>query len=398
MTAHALPLPAAKQSQSAKPRPAPAAPTKEWWVEVADNRTALESHMDAWQRLADEAVEANAFFEPALFLPALDAFKPNVHCALVYRHDPRPKQRPQLCGFFPLERRDRFKGLPVRSLRLWEHLYAFLCTPLVHREWARETLNTFFDWVDASEKPDLLDWPKIHGEGPFQHALIDVLTERRTLSFVDDMHARAFLNRGIDAESYCAAAMNHQSRKEWRRQRRRLGEQGNLETRVLHASDDVEPWIAQFLELEASGWKGLEHTALARSDADRTYFRAITRNAHAMGRLQMLGIWFNGKPIALKCNFLAQDGGFAFKIAFDESYAKSSPGVQLELDNIEELHRRPDLRWMDSCAIPGHFMINRLWKDRRTIQSIFLATSRFVGNAVVGALPMLRACKRILRA
>jgi hypothetical protein len=131
------------------------------------------------------------------------------------------------------------------------------------------------------------------------------------------------------------------------------------------------------------------------SEADRAYFRTIARNAHAQNQLQMLGIYLNDRPIALKCNFLTHDGGFAFKIAFDEAYAKSSPGVLLELDNIDELHRRPDLYWLDSCAIPGHFMINRLWKERRTIQSLVLATSRWTGNGVVGLLPMLRAAKRM---
>jgi CelD/BcsL family acetyltransferase involved in cellulose biosynthesis len=382
-----------------KAAPAPSSPLKDWWIEVAPDRSALEKHLSAWEHLAKEAVEPNAFYEPWMFLPALDTFasKTSLCHVLVYRHDPRPKQPPQLCGFFPLERRARFKGLPIRTLRLWDHPYSMLCTPLVHRDWARETLTTFFDGIAAAERPSLLDWSKIHGDGPFQQALLDVLNERRMLSFVDEVYTRALLRRGADAESYGAAAMNHQSRKEWRRQRRRLGEQGKLESRVLQTEENVEVWIDQFLDLEASGWKGQEKTALAMSDADRAYFRTIARNAHARHQLQMLGIYFNDRPIALKCNFLTQAGGFAFKIAFDEAYSKSSPGVQLELDNIEELHRRLDLQWMDSCAIPGHFMINRLWKDRRTIQSLVIAASRWTGNAVVGALPLLRALKRMCR-
>jgi hypothetical protein len=391
-------LPAVKPSANT-PRRAPSAPVKDWWIEIASDRPTLEKHIPAWERLAKDAVEPNVFYEPWMFLPGLDAFgrdrKPA--CVLVYRHDPRPKQPPQLCGFFPFERLKRFKGLPLRTLRLWDHVYGFLCTPLVHRDWARETLHALLDWIAIDERPALLDWPKIHGEGAFHQALVDVLHERRLLSFVDDVYTRALIRRGADADSYCAAAMNHLSRKEWKRQRRRLGEQGKLQTRVLQPEDDVAPWIEQFLALEASGWKGREHTALAMSDADRAYFRTIAHNAHAVGQLQMLGHYLNDAPLALKCNFLTQDGGFAFKIAFDEAYAKFSPGVQLEIDNIEELHRRPGLEWMDSCAIPGHFMISRLWKERRTIQSLVIATSRWTGNAIVGALPMLRALKRMVR-
>jgi len=398
MTVHALTPPIAKLKEIAPSIPqSGVVETRNWWLEIVSDSTGFDKHFASWEQLAKSAIEPNVFYEPWMFLPAFATFGEGVplQCAFVYRRDPRPKQKPQLCGFFPLERRSRFKGLPIRSLRLWEHLYAFLCTPLLHRDWARETLNAFFEWIATEERPSLLDLPKVSGDGPFQHALLDVLNERRMLAFTDEVYTRAAIERATDAEAYCVAAMNHLSRKEWKRQRRRLGEQGDLQTRVLQASGNAEPWIAQFLELEASGWKGKEQTALAMSEADRAYFRTIARNAHAQNQLQMLGIFLNDRPIALKCNFLAQHGGFAFKIAFDEAYAKSSPGVLLELDNIDELHRRPELRWMDSCAIPGHFMINRLWKERRTIQSLVVATSRWTGNGIVGLLPMLRACKRM---
>jgi len=378
---------------------AAAAPVKDWCVEAVADVANLPIHQNAWDRLAKEVIEPNVFYEPWMFLANVQAFAPTrpICIAFVYRHDPRPKQTPQLCGFFPFERRRWFKGLPIRSLRLLEQPLNWLRTPLVHRDWAPETLNVLFDWIAREERCSLVDWPMIHGEGPFHHALLDVLGERRMGTWVDAVYGRALIRRAADAESYCVGAMNHLSRKEWRRQRRRLAETGQLESRVLQTGDDVHRWIAQFLELEAKGWKSHENTALAQCEASRAYFQTIARNAAARGQLQMLGLFLDDRPIALKCNFLTGNGGFAFKIAFDESCARSSPGVQLELDNIDELHRRSDLHWMDSCAIPGHFMINRLWKERRTIQNLVIASSRFTGNSVVGVLPMLRAIKRMIK-
>ena len=52
---------------------------------------------------------------------------------------------------------------------------------------------------------------------------------------------------------------------------------------------------------------------------------------------------------------------------------------------------------MDSCAVPNHFMINRLWKDQRTIQHLIVSTGRRRGNLLVGLLPLLRAAKRTAR-
>src|SRR6185503_3504833 len=94
--------------------------------------------------------------------------------------------------------------------------------------------------------------------------------------------------------------------------------------------------------------------------------------------------------IAMKCNFLAGAGSFAFKIAFDETCARYSPGVLLELENIRRLHSRRELRWMDSCADSGHPMIEGLWRDRRTVETLVVSTGKGMGGLVVSALPLLK--------
>src|SRR5262249_19749962 len=156
---------------------------------------------------------------------------------------------------------------------------------------------------------------------------------------------RALLRPMASDEAYLEAAMSGGARKELRRQRRRLGELGKLESAVLEDGKDLESWVEQFLQLEASGWKGQHGTALAVHSNERNFFHAVARDAFARHRLMMLGLFLDGKPIALKCNLLMGDGAIAFKIAFDEQYARFSPGVQLALDNIALAHRRPGPRW-----------------------------------------------------
>jgi hypothetical protein len=95
----------------------------------------------------------------------------------------------------------------------------------------------------------------------------------------------------------------------------------------------------------------------------------------------------------MKANLLTGDGGFCFKICFDEEFAKHSPGVLLELENIREAHRR-GLTWMDSCADQDHPMIDRLWPERREIRTVFLSP-RWLGVASIAApLAALRRTKR----
>jgi hypothetical protein len=57
------------------------------------------------------------------------------------------------------------------------------------------------------------------------------------------------------------------------------------------------------------------------------------------------------------------------------------PGVQLELEAIHRLHRDRDIQWMDSCAEPNHAMIDHLWVERRTIQTVTVpAPGRFAAS------------------
>ena len=374
-------------------------PPRDVWVEVVHDPAGLATHLPAWDDLARSTAEPNPFFESWLLLPAVQEFgtADDILFALVYHRAAQPNKPPSLIGLFPLQRCGRSWKLPVRHLRLWQHLHSFLLTPLLRAGREREALAALLEWAAGEQGAPLLELPFVDTEGPFAQALVDVLNDQHRLAFQAECHTRALLRRAADAESYCAAAMSTGNRKELRRQRKRLAETGKLESRILAPDGDVDRWLQQFLELEATGWKGQEKTALAASEANRAFFSRAVRDGFARGQVQMLGLFLDERPIALKCNFLSGHGAIAFKICFDETLAKFSPGVQLELDNIEAFHAHPQLRWMDSCAIPGHSMINRLWRERRTMQTLLIATGRWAGNLTVGLLPLARAVKRMMK-
>ncbi|CAN0483280.1 unnamed protein product, partial [Phaeothamnion confervicola] len=167
--------------------------------------------------------------------------------------------------------------------------------------------------------------------------------------------------------------------------------------RFLTASDDASVWIEAFLGLEKSGWKGRSGTALAAQEREAQYFRLMAGEAARLGRLEMLGLFLDGTPVALKCNFTGGRTQFSFKIAFDESYRPFSPGVLLELEHIEAFDCNDALDHADSCAIPGHPMIGRLWHGRRAIGHLLISTGSRRGTLALGAISALRALKRSLQ-
>jgi CelD/BcsL family acetyltransferase involved in cellulose biosynthesis len=370
-------------------------------VVVIDDIAALDRYVAQWDELAAAAIEPNPFYESWMLLPALRAYGAgkDVRVILILAPNPaRPQAEPVLCGLFPIERQ-RYKGMPVSVLTLWKHLFCFLCTPLVRRDRARECMKTFFDWLATEEAgAPLVEFLRVAGEGPFHQLLVDELHDRELLAFSSELYTRATLVPASDGEAYLQAAISGPHRKELRRKQTRLAETGDLTFEELQPDGALDTFIEEFMQLEMAGWKGKLGGALDSNPENHMFFTTVAREAFYRGRLMMLAARVDGKPVAMKCNFLAGEGSFAFKIAYDEAFSYYSPGLLLELDNIRRIHARPEIKWMDSCAIPAHAMINRLWLDRRTIQTLLVPTRRGLGEFVVSVMPMVRWANRKVRA
>jgi CelD/BcsL family acetyltransferase involved in cellulose biosynthesis len=364
------------------------------YVTVLEGTGALAPWIPAWESLARRSLEPNAFHEPWLMLPGLEAFGAGKEVLFVLVHGaagPQADALPELLGLFPLEYARRYRGLPLRHLRLWRHRHCFLGTPLLDAARSREVLSRFLDWVADDARSCVVEWEMVAADGPFLRALNAVMNERRQPVHVAYSYERGLLCRRASPEDYLNEALPRESRRELRRLERRLGEQGSLAYEELTQPAETGDWVERFLAVEASGWKGQRGSALASTEANRHFFtRAATLGAER-GRLMMLEMRLDGRPVAAKCNFLAAaGGGFTFKIGYDEAYRRYSPGTLLELENIRRFHQRPALSWMDSCAAPDHFMINRLWLDRRALLTCVTATGRAPGDLVVSALPLAR--------
>ena len=90
------------------------------------------------------------------------------------------------------------------------------------------------------------------------------------------------------------------------------------------------------------------------------------------GSLRLWKVDFNGKPIAIMSGLVKGDQGWLGKIAYDEAFAKFSPGVMLVLDATERLIDGERLTLVDSCAIPDHPMINNIWRDRLALCDVMI--------------------------
>ncbi|MBK8232737.1 MAG: GNAT family N-acetyltransferase [Candidatus Eisenbacteria bacterium] len=361
-------------------------------IEVQGEAALLE-HLAGWEALVDAAVEPNLFLEPWMVLPALQGLsgKRPVSFLLIYE-PPRShlQNRRLLVGLVPLER-TRFGGAVRRPvLQLWRHRFAYLTTPLLHRECAREAFAAVLDWLER-EAGGMVRLPMWRAEGPVHEMLIEELNTRGWPFHLDDVYTRAYLRRGSGGDAYLERSMDAKRRRNLRRLGDRLREAGTVEICTPGADDKLESWVEEFLRLEASGWKGAAGSAFLSRDADADFLRRIAAAANQRGRLEFMALRFEGRPIALKLNLWSEDGrrGYAYRIAFDEEFAKFSPGMLLELENIQRFHDRPAAVEMDSCASRNRFLLNHLWRERLTIETLWLAPA---GRAEfwLRAIPLLR--------
>lgn len=350
------------------------------WSRTLTDWSRLEAFAEQWRELASAATEPNPFYEPWMLLPALRSFaaRDRVEVVLAFRGD-------VLCGLFPVAyRRGRAE--------LWRHPYCYLTAPLLRRGCERIAMRC---WLDAmAARAAVVRVEDMPGAGRVRMHLGDELNERGWPALVTQAYTRAVLRRAGSPDEFLARALAGKRRKEFRRQRTRLSELGALTTDQLAPGADPLPWIDELLALEALGWKGRAGVASVR---DRAFLAEMAAGAAREGKLQMLALRLDGRPLALKLNLFAGEGAFAFKIAFDETYARFSPGVLLELDNVEHAHRLPALRWMDSCAAPNRFMINHLWPDRREVQTVFFATGTRRGALTLALVPLLHFLRRQAR-
>jgi CelD/BcsL family acetyltransferase involved in cellulose biosynthesis len=347
-------------------------------IVVESDVHALERHIPAWNSLAASAIDPNPFYEPWMLIPALREL-PDESVRLLFIYD---TSCDLLCGLVPVVRRSSYHRLPIPNLRFWQHKYCFLCTPLLRAGSAESALAVYLDWAESNLTAwSLIEFNHTSGDGPFSRLLKAELRRRDHHRYLIETFERAMIRPAGGGQSYLESNVSNGRRKEWRRQFNRLREQGCIDFAELDREEDLDIWIEQFMEVEASGWKGRAGSAILFEPQSRRFFSQVLHGAFQQGKLMMLSLCVNGVPIAMKCSVRAGTGVFAFKIAYREDFRRFSPGVQLELETIHRLHQDRDIHWMDSCAEPNHVMIDHLWAERRTIQTVTLpAPGRFAAS------------------
>lgn len=316
---------------------------------------------NGWDDLVANSAEPNPFVE-RWFIEASRHCKAQgeqVRIAAVEDHS-------GLIGIAPLCIRENYGRLQVDHVENWQHANMFLGTPLVRQGKEEVFWNGLIPALDDDKwARGFLHLDSMVEDGPVHHGLKQAARTLGRSCPVVHRELRPLLHSNLPPEDYLKRNVKSKRRSEFNRLRRRLGEQGLLKTSLLTDAAEIEPWGDAFLKLEKSGWKGEAGSALACYEDGQAFFREILSKAFAHDRLHFLRLDLDDRPIAMLTSLRASPGAFGFKSCFDQDFARFSPGILLQIDNLELLNH-PDIEWQDSCAAPDH-PVAALWSEKRAI-------------------------------
>jgi CelD/BcsL family acetyltransferase involved in cellulose biosynthesis len=317
-----------------------------------------------WADLASRAVDDNAFFHPDFVIPAVAATGDAVSIAGIT--DPIGR----LDAVAPFTRTRLGRIAP--AVRLWAHKYAPLGAPLVAAGALDAGVAALVEGLAPEGSGRSVIVPDLPIDSSIARALVRLAqTSGRPLSFLD-AHERAMLKRS-EAGADLRAGLAGRRRKELGRQMRRMEEIGAVSLVSMTKPEGVRAGFEEFLALEKAGWKGREGSALASSPGTAAFGRTVIGARPGGARIDMIRV--GARPVAIVVTLIAGATAWTWKIAYDEPFARFSPGAQLMLEAPARIFADRRVQRIDSCAVADHPMIDRLWPERLPIATLVLGPS-----------------------
>jgi CelD/BcsL family acetyltransferase involved in cellulose biosynthesis len=187
---------------------------------------------------------------------------------------------------------------------------------------------------------------------------------------------RPILDSKDDALAYLKRTISNAHLREMRRQWRLLENQGEVTYSVARQPRDVHQRMEEYLALEASGWKGKKRSALVTDRHHAAFAREAISNLAAVDAVRIHTIDLNGKAIASMIVLIMGGEAYTWKTAYDEAYARYSPGKLLMAELTEWHLDDANVVRSDSCAVPDHPIMSRFWHEREEMGTLIIGLAQ----------------------
>jgi hypothetical protein len=354
--------------------------------------------------LAEQALEANLFFEPAFLLPSLEhlASKEIDICVA------RDSESGVPLATLPVRRaRGRYGPVPTpQPLVTWLSPYAMLGTPLVSSEDPELALEKLLDTLaqrrDGAPVLLLPMLPQASKVWPLLQNVVATSGRRMTV-------LRTFQRAGLTVKDpgvqNLHSLLGKNSFRSHKKSRKQFSALGALTHEVATEPSTMARALDAFFALEASGWKGRSGTAM-RTTGHEAFASTAVMGLVAEGRARADLTLLDGTPIAGTLS-LSQPGlhgpvWMPWKIAYDERYALQGAGARSLADLTEHLLAQADEQGvaleLDSLASPDSVLANRMWRHPRVFIDVAIDLQPGGSAAFSAILVAERARERAYKA
>ena len=322
--------------------------------------------------LSNRAMEPNIFFTGGMLAPAMPRVEDRqVQLALIRDQSVR-SSRMRLLMPFSQEKPGFSMGASI--MRVWANPFGPLGTPLVDAEDAAETLDNLLEALGRREArlPKVLVMPDLRLHGRFTQLVRAVAVARNLPVTVTSPYQRPMLESYLAGDAYLKQSVSSHHLREMRRQWRRLSADGSLTYEVARQPGDIRRRTEEFLALEAKGWKGRKRSALINDRYRAAFAREAIGNLAQADAVRIHTVDFNGKAIASLVVFVMAGEAYTWKTAYDEEFARFSPGKLLMMKLTEWHLDDANIMRSDSCAVPDHPIMSRFWSEREAMGTLVI--------------------------
>jgi CelD/BcsL family acetyltransferase involved in cellulose biosynthesis len=189
-----------------------------------------------------------------------------------------------------------------------------------------------------------------------------------------------------------------------RKAKNQIEKTGSLEFDCVSDLPAVMEAVSAFVDLEASGWKGMSQhnkqqyyagSALALNESKLSFHQDIARAFAKDGYVEAYKLLLDGKIISLDIAVILGSTCYLLKIVYDESYAKFSPGNLLLKMIIE--HHVQDAN-VSTINLISEYSWHSAWKPSKLeyvtyqcFNSTLSGVTYFIGKHIQAALSRLKS-------
>jgi CelD/BcsL family acetyltransferase involved in cellulose biosynthesis len=317
----------------------------------------IEQLSEEWRALCEDSPDDEPFYRPEWLEAYVRAFVPPGRFLLI-----AARTSGKLTAVLPLvEERAWFSGLPVRKLRGATVLSNWRFD-LVRRSGPEgdEAAAAVWKFLRDYRGWDVLELPDVAEGGAAEGLARLARADGFAVDSLECMQSPYVpLDRWDGTNDFWLRQADPSLRSNLPRRRKKLAAQGPLELKRYETAD---PALLQcFYDLESSGWKGRQKTAIQCDPKVRAFYDDLARVAQRFGYLALYFLEHNGTPIAGTFGLTYRGRHFSLKGGTNASYNAFGPG-----------HLLHDLLLRD-CAERGLIEFDLLghredWKRRWTTQ------------------------------